>query len=119
MKRHLEKVEPCSISRDALLEYWETSDAQQGGVIDRIDEQGLHIHSYVNMPVGRTLSMRIFFSLGHDFDGFEVTVRIVTKAPSCQEGCEAYDYELEFIVISDKARLKLGDLLRIRRLGKN
>jgi len=119
MKRHVEEVDASSISRHMLLEYWETPDARQGGVIDHIDEQGLHIHSYVNMPIGGKLSMRIFFSLGYDFDGFEVLVRIVSKDLCCQEGWETYDYELEFITISDKARLKLGELLRIRQLRRN
>jgi hypothetical protein len=119
MKRKVEKVDVCPILPPVPLDYWETPDARQGGVIDRIDEKGLCIHSHVNMPAGRELAMRIFFSPGGAFDGFEVLVRIVTKDPCCQEGRETYDYELEFITISDNARLKLGDLLRIRQLRKH
>jgi len=64
MKRKAEKVEVCPIPPPMLLDYWETSDARQGGAIDRIDEKGMCVHSHVSMPVGRELPMRIFFSPG-------------------------------------------------------
>jgi hypothetical protein len=119
MKRKVEKVEVCPILRPVPLDYWETSDARQGGIIDRIDEKGLCVHSHVNMPVGRELPMRIFFSPGEAFDGFEVLVRVVSKDLCCQEGWETYDYELHFLQLSERGHQKLADLLKIRQLRKN
>lgn len=119
MKRKVEKVEVCPILPPVPLDYWETSDARQGGGIDRIDEKGLCVHSHVNMPVGRELPMRIFFSPGGTFDGFEVLVKVVSKDLCCQEGWETYDYELQFLQLSERGRQKLADLLNIRQLRKN
>jgi hypothetical protein len=119
MKRKVEKVEVCPILPPVPPDYWETSDARQGGVIDRIDEKRLCVHSHVNMPVGKELPMRIFFSPGGVFDGFEVLVRIVSKDLCCQEGWEIYEYELEFLQLSERGRQKLADLLKIRQLRKN
>ena len=119
MKRRVEKAEVYPALDSVPLDYWETSDAQQGGIINRIDEKGLGIHSHVDMPIGRELPMRIFFSSGGVFDGFDASARIMRKSRFCQEGGETYDYELAFLQLSDSGRQKLSDLLKIRQLREN
>lgn len=108
----------CQTLDRTLLEYWETRDARQGGIIGHIDEMGLRIHSPLDMPIGRELHLKIFFSLGHDFNGFTASARIVGKGLCCEEGWETYEYELEFVHILEEDRLKLRDLLRLRQLRK-
>ncbi len=97
------------------LEYWETHDARQGGVIVDINENRLWVRSPVDMHIGEELGIRVFFSLGGEFDGFEVLARTVRKDLGCQEGWEVYEYKLEFIGISEPDLLKLRNFLRIRQ----
>jgi len=97
-------------------EYWETGDARQGGIIGNISEKGLWIRSLVDMYVGEELRIKVFFPLGYKFDDFAVSAKIVGKDPCCDEGWQTYEYELEFTRISEEARLKLRNLLKIRQL---
>ena len=100
------------------LEYWETRDAHYGGVIADIDENRVCIRSLVDMQIGQELEISIFFSLGSQFDRFQVLAKTVGKDLGCEEGWEVYEYELEFIGISESDLLKLRNFLRIRQ-GKN
>jgi len=96
------------------LEYWETYDSRQGGVLEDINGKGLLIQSTVNMPVGEELRIKVFFSVGIKFVGFQPLVKIVGK-DLCRVGSlEAYEYKLRFISISKEDRLKLRHLLSIR-----
>ena len=102
--------------RDAIpLEYWETCDARQGGIIVDVNESGLCVLSFVDMYIGGELRIRVFFSLGYEFDGFQALTRIIGKDLCCQGGWESYEYKLEFIGISEEDRLKLRNLLRVRQ----
>jgi hypothetical protein len=99
-------------------EYWETCDSRQGGFVVDINENGLYVRSPVNMYIGGELRIRVLFSLGYEFDGFQALARIIGKDLCSEGGWEAYEYELEFIRISEQDRLKLRNLLGIRH-GKN
>jgi len=48
------------------------------------------------MPIGGELKIEVFFSTGYGFDEFQVSARIIRKDLYCQDGWEAYEYELEF-----------------------
>ena len=100
------------------LEYWETCDSRQGGLVVDIKENGLCVRSPIDMYIGGELAIRVFFSLGYEFDGFQALARIIGKDLCSEEGWEVYEYELEFIGISESELLKLRNFLRIRR-GKN
>ena len=110
------KSEDSLEMRNIPLEYWEACDARQGGVVGGISEKGLSIRSDVDMYVGGTLDIWIFFSLGNGFDRFQVLAKIVGKDLCLEEAWETYEYQLEFIRMSEEDRLKLRDLLRIRKL---
>ena len=97
------------------LEYWETSDARQGGLIVDVNDRGLCVLSPVDMHIGGELRISVFFSLGCEFDGFQALTRIIGKDLCCQEGWESYEYKLEFIGISEEDRPKLSNLLRVRQ----
>ncbi len=102
----MKDVRPC--------DYWETCDARQGGVIADINENGLCVHSIVDMRIGGELRIRVFYSLGNGFDGFNVLAKIVGKDLCCSEGWETYKYDLEFSEISEPDRQKLSHFLGIR-----
>ena len=98
-----------------VLEYWETCDSRQGGAIIDINENGLRIRSPIDMYIGGELRIKVFFSLGYGFDEFQALTRIIGKDLCCEEGWEVYEYELEFIGISDQDRLRLRNLRGIRQ----
>jgi len=87
--------------------YWESCDARQGGVIVDIKENGLCVRSLVDMHIGAELRIRIFFSLGNEFSRFQVLARTIGKDLCCEERWKAYEYELEFIGISEQDRLSI------------
>ena len=97
------------------LEYWETCDSRQGGLVVDIKENGLCVRSPIDMYIGGELGIRVFFSLGYEFDGFQGLARIIGKELCSEEGWEVYEYELEFIGISEQDLLKLRHFLKIRQ----
>jgi hypothetical protein len=110
------KIDGHLKTRDNVpLEYWETCDARQGGIIVHVNEGGLCIRSLADMYIGGELRISVFFSLGREFDGFQALVRIIGKDLCCEEGCESYEYELEFVRIAEEDRLKLRNFLRVRQ----
>ena len=115
MTDEMQKNQGSRVLHNTPLEYWETCDASQGGLVGHISENGLCIRSPVSMHIGTELRIRIFFSLGYEFDEFRVLARITGKDLCCEEGWEVYEYELEIIKISEEDRLKQRNLLRMRR----
>ena len=115
MTDEMQKNQGSRVLHNSPLEYWETCDASQGGLVGHISENGLCIRSPVSMHVGAELSLRIFFSLGCEFDEIQVLARIIGKDLCCEGIWEACEYELEIINISEEDRLKLRNLLRMRR----
>ena len=97
------------------LEYWETCDSRQGGLVVDIKENGLCVRSPIDMYIGGELGITVFFSLGYEFDGFQGLARIIGKDLCSEEGWEVYEYELEFIGISESDLLKLRHFLKIRQ----
>jgi hypothetical protein len=97
------------------LEYWESCDGRQGGVLGDITEKSLFIHSYVEMRIGSEFQIKIFFSAGSGFDSFELLGKIVGKDLCCVEGWEAYEYEIEFVRMSEEGSHKLRHFLRNRQ----
>ncbi len=89
------------------LGYWETCDIRQSGVIVDIKENGLCVRSLVDMPIGAELRIRVFISLGNEFSRFEILVKTTGKDLYCEEGWKAYEYELEFVGISEQDRLSI------------
>jgi len=96
-----------------MLAYWESCDSSQGGFILDINEDGLCVRSPIDMYIGGELRIKVFFFLGHEFDGFHAMTRIRGKDLCSEEGWEVYQYELEFIGISEQDRPKLGYLVDI------
>ncbi len=94
--------------------YWETCDALQSGVVVDINENSLSVRSPSDMHIGTELRISIFFSLGNEFDRFQALSRTTGKELVSEEGWEAYEYELEFIYITEQDRLKLRNFLSFR-----
>jgi c-di-GMP-binding flagellar brake protein YcgR len=79
--------------------------------LGNVSETGLLIYSIQDLPVGTHLGIRVFFSKGSEFDGFQLRARIVWKGPHREPEWEGYQYGLEFTAISDEDRHQLVNLL--------
>ena len=101
------------------LEYWETCDSRQGGIIIDINGKGLCVRSPIDMHIGGELGIKIFFYVGYDFDGFQALTKITGKDLCSEEGWEVFEYKLEFIRISEPDFPKLSNLLRFRQEKNN
>ena len=115
MTDEIQKTQGPRLLHNSPVEYWETYDARQGGLVGPISENGACIRSPVSMHIGAELRIRIFFFLGYEFDEIQVLARIIGKDLCCEGGWGVYEYELEIMRISEEDRLKLGNLLGIRR----
>jgi len=93
------------------IEYWETLDASQGGLVGNVSETGLLIYSIDGMDVGLELKIKVSFGMGYDFDSFEALAKIVWKDVHIETEWKGYKYGLELVQISQKNRQKLRELL--------
>ncbi len=118
MTDDIQKTHGPRLLHNSPVEYWETCDARQGGLVGPMSENGLYIRSPVSMHIGAELRITLFFSLGDEFDDIQVLARIMEKDLCCEGGWEVYEYELEIIKISEEDRLKLRNLLRLRQLKR-
>ncbi len=83
---------------------------RQWGLILRLNKNGFCFHSPIDMHVGTELPMRIYLPRETDFDDLQVLARTVGKDLSSEQEWEVYQYQLEFIEISEEDRLKLKQL---------
>lgn len=114
MTDEMQEKQGSRVLHKSPLEYWETCDASQGGLVGHISENGLCIRSPASMHIGAELSIRIFFSLGYEFEEIQVLARILGKVLCRDEGWDVCEYELEIIKISEEERPKLKELIRMR-----
>ena len=82
--------------------------------MENISEMGLLIYSIQDFPVGTHLSVKVFFSSGSEFDGFQVRTRIAWKGQHREPQWKGFLYGLEFTAIFDADRQKLMSFLDSR-----
>jgi hypothetical protein len=100
------------------MEYWETDDASQGGLVANLSQTGLLIYSIVETDIGVELKIKVSFTMGDTFDCFEALAQIVWKSVHFEAGWTGYKYGLEFTQISQDNRQKLRRLLAWEQAAK-
>ncbi len=94
-----------------VLEYWDTYGSRHGGHVGNVSRTGLLIYSVQNMPIGRELNLRVFFSNGYKLESFEVLAKVIWKEFRREVDWQEYKYGLEFVRISQQEQRKLIRLL--------
>jgi hypothetical protein len=94
------------------LEYWQVDGACRGGLVGNLSDTGLLLHSLQDLPVGKELNIRIFFSNGYEFDGIVAVARIVWKDLHDEPDWKGYKYGIEFVQVSEEDREKLTNVLK-------
>ena len=100
------------------MEYWETDDASQGGLVANVSQRGLLIYSIFETDIGVELKIKVSFTMGDTFDGFEAFAKIIWKSVHFEDGWTGYKYGLEFTQISQDNRQKLRRLLAWEQAAK-
>ena len=109
---HKDRREASQIPPKSPLEYWETEDCSQGGLVGNLSERGMIIYSIQDIPIGTELPIRVFFYRENSFDQFSVIGRIVSKSLDRQTGSTGFTCVLTFVSPSLEARSKLRVLLQ-------
>ncbi len=97
------------------VEYWETEDAVQAGVVFNVSETGLLIHSTKDMAVGSELTIKISYSVGYDFETIQSLAKIIWRDSQQEQNWRGYKYGIEFIRMSPQDRQKLKQRIILRQ----
>ena len=89
------------------LDYWETLDAVQGGIVTNISESGILFHSVHKIEIGANLMIRVYLSKEYGLDQAEGSGRIVWMSPHQEQDWQGYKYSFHIMQmhLDDRDRL--------------
>ena len=79
------------------LDYWQTPEVIQGGLVANISETGLLIYSVHKIQIGTKLRIRVYLSEENSLDCIEGNVKIVWMNVHCEQGWPGYRYGVYII----------------------
>lgn len=95
------------------LDYWETPDLVQGGLVADMSEGGLCIHSIHPIQIGAELKIRIYISKDeYRFDYLEGNGKIIWRSLHQESGWKGYKYGLYVVQMALHDREKVRQLLK-------
>jgi len=74
------------------LDYWQTPDLIQGGLVANISETGLLIHSVHKIQIGTKLGIRVYLSKDNRLDCIEGNAKIIWMNFHREQGWIGYRY---------------------------
>jgi c-di-GMP-binding flagellar brake protein YcgR len=74
------------------LDYWQTPDLIQGGLVANISETGLLIHSVHKIQIGTILGIRVYLSIDNRLDCIEGKAKIVWMNLHREQDWKGYRY---------------------------
>jgi hypothetical protein len=74
------------------LDYWQTPDVIQGGLVANISETGLLIHSVHKIQIGTKLGIRVYLSKDNRLDCIEGKAKIIWMNFHREQGWIGYRY---------------------------
>jgi hypothetical protein len=74
------------------LDYWQTPDLIQGGLVANISETGLLIHSVHKIQIGTKLGIRVYLSKDNRLDCIEGNAKIIWMNLHREQGWIGYRY---------------------------
>jgi PilZ domain len=87
-----EKRQHPRFSVKLALDYWQTPDLIQGGLVANISETGLLIHSVHKLQIGTKLGIRVYLSNDNRLDSIEGNVKIMWMNLHREQGWIGYRY---------------------------
>jgi PilZ domain len=74
------------------LDYWQTPDAIQGGLVANVSETGLLMHSVHKIQIGTKLRVRVYLSKDNSLDCIEGNAKIVWMNFHREQDWKGYRY---------------------------
>ena len=87
-----EKRQHRRFSVKLALDYWQTPDLIQGGLVANISETGLLIHSVHKIQIGAQLGIRVYLSKDNRLDWIEGNAKIIWMNLHREQGWIGYSY---------------------------
>jgi len=95
------------------LDFWQTSDVVQGGVVTDMSEIGLGIRSIHEIQISTELKIRVYLPRvyllkgGYSFDSIEGTGRIIWRTAHREQDWEGYRYGMYIMKMDSDSRDRL------------
>jgi len=92
LNSHEERRQHPRFSVKLALDYWQTPDVIQGGLVANISETGLLIHSIHKIQIGTKLGIRVYLSKDNRLDCIEGNAKIIWMNLHREQGWRGYRY---------------------------
>ena len=90
------------------LDFWQTPDVVQAGVVTDMSEGGLGIRSTHEIQIGAEVGIRVYLSRGEfSFDSIEGTGRIVWRTAHREQDWKGYRYGMYILKMASVSRDRL------------
>lgn len=89
------------------LDYWETLDLVQGGLLANISDRGLLFHSVHKMQIGAKLGVRVYLLKEYSLDQVEGSGKIVWMNPHQGQDWQGYKYGFHIVQMASNDRERL------------
>jgi hypothetical protein len=92
LSSHEERRQHPRFSVKLPLDYWQTTEVIQGGLVANISETGLLIHSVHKIPIGTKLGIRVYLSKDNSLDCIEGNAKIIWMNLHREQDWNGYRY---------------------------
>jgi hypothetical protein len=90
------------------LDFWQTPDTVQGGLVTDMSEAGLGFRSIHEIQIGTELKIRVYLSRGEfSFDSIEGTGRIIWRTALREQDWKGYRYGMYILKMASDSRDRL------------
>jgi len=108
LSSHEERRQHPRFSVKLPLDFWQTPDVVQGGVVTDMSEAGLGIRSIHKIQIGAEFKIRVYLSRGeYSFDSIEGTGRIIWRTAHQEQGWKGYRYGMYILKMASYSRDRL------------
>jgi hypothetical protein len=96
------------------LDFWQTPDVVQGGLVTDMSEAGLGFRSIHEIQIGAELKIRVYLPReDYNFDSIEGIGRIIWRTPHREEGWKGYRYGMYILKMALHSRDRLLKYIKI------
>jgi len=108
LSSHEERRQHPRYSVKLPLDFWQTPDVVQGGVVTDMSEVGLGIRSIHEIQISAELGIRVYLSRGEfSFDSIEGTGRIIWRTAHREQDWKGYRYGMYILKMASYSRDRL------------
>ena len=96
------------------LDFWQTPDVVQGGLVTDMSEGGLGIRSTHEIQMSAEVGIRVYLSRGEfSFDSIEGTGRIIWRTAHREQDWKGYRYGIYILKMASDSRDRLMKYIHI------